>query len=168
MRTITPEPLTADAFAPFGDVIEASDRAEVMPINYGWTTRFDALAEVAVGDGRAIISIFRSRPLEPLVLKVFERHPLGSQAFMPLQGRPYLVAVAPRGDFDVARVRVFRAAAGQGVNYATGTWHHFLLALEAESDFLVIDRGRPAGENLDEIELAPADWIAIAPQGARP
>ncbi|MBL9048435.1 MAG: ureidoglycolate lyase, partial [Tabrizicola sp.] len=74
MRRIVPEPLTADAFAPFGDVIEATDEAEVMPINQGWTTRFNALADVAVGDGRAIISIFRSRPLTPPVLKVFERH----------------------------------------------------------------------------------------------
>lgn len=161
MRQLAPEPLTADAFAPFGEVIEASDRAEVMPINYGWTTRFNALADVVVGDGRAILSIFRSRPLEPLVLKLFERHPLGSQAFMPLQGRPYLVAVAPRGEFDPTAVRVFRAAPNQGVNYARGTWHHFLLALEAESDFLVVDREGGPGENLDEIELAQADWITV-------
>lgn len=160
MRTIVPEPLTADAFAPFGDVIEASDQAEVIPINYGWTMRFNALTDVAVGDGQAIISLFRSRPLTPLVLKIFERHPLGSQAFMPLQGRPFLLAVAPPGDFDAARVRVFRAEAHQGVNYAKGTWHHFLLALEAESDFLVVDREGP-GENLDEIELAEPDWIAV-------
>ena len=163
MRELTPQPLTADAFAPFGDVIEASDRAEVIPINYGWTTRFNALADVAVGDGRAIISVFRSRPLEPLVLKIFERHPLGSQAFMPLQGRPYLVAVAPPGEFDIAAVRVFRAAANQGVNYGRGAWHHFLLAMEAESDFLVVDRDGGPGENLDEIELAEADWIRIRP-----
>jgi len=160
MREATPEPLTADAFAPFGDVIEAS-AATAMPINYGWTTRFNALTDVAVGDGHAIISIFRSKPLAPPVLKIFERHPLGSQAFMPLQGRPFLVAVAPPGDFDAAKVRVFRAAATQGVNYARGTWHHFLLALEAESDFLVVDRDGGPGENLDEIELAEADWIAI-------
>lgn len=161
MRLLVPEPLTADAFAPFGDVIEASDRAEVIPINYGWTTRFNALADVAVGDGHAILSIFRSKPLAPLVLKIFERHPLGSQAFVPMQGRAYLVAVAPPGDFDPASVRVFRAAAHQGVNYAKGTWHHFLLALEAESDFLVVDREGP-GDNLDEVELAEADWIAVS------
>ena len=161
MRTIVPEQLTADAFAPFGDVIEASDQAEVIPINYGWTTRFNALTDVAVGDGQAIISIFRSKPLTTPVLKIFERHPLGSQAFMPLQGRPFLVAVAPPGDFDAAKVRVFRAGACQGVNYAKGTWHHFLLALEAESDFLVVDREGP-GENLDEIELPEADWIAVS------
>ena len=165
MREIIPEPLTADAFAPFGDVIEAAGAAEVMPINYGWTTRFNDLAGIDTrdGGGRTIVSLFRSKPLAPLVLKIFERHPLGSQAFVPTQGRPYLVAVAPRGDFDVAKVRVFHAAADQGVNYAKGVWHHFLLALDAESDFLVIDRDGAEGENLDEIELAPTDWIAVTP-----
>jgi len=159
MRRLSPEPLTAATFAPFGDVIEA-DPARAVPINYGWTTRFDDLAAIDVGDGRASVSLFRSRPLDPPVLKVFERHPLGSQAFVPMQARPFLVAVAPAGGFDPANVRVFRAAPSQGVNYAPGVWHHFLLALEAESDFLVIDRTGP-GDNLDEIQLAPGDWIEI-------
>ena len=156
MRSVTPEPLTAEAFAPFGDVIEASDRAEQIPINYGMTTRFNDLAriDVAEGGGHAILSIFRGRPLDPPVLNIFERHPLGSQSFTPLSGRPFLVAVAPPGAFDPAAVRVFRAAAHQGVNYAKGVWHHYLLPLDAESDFLVIDRAGP-GENLDEIELGP-------------
>lgn len=159
-RRLSPEPLTAKAFAPFGEVIEASDRAERIAINYGWTTRFNDLARLDVGDGggHAIVSLFRARPLDPPLLQVFERHPAGSQAFMPLQGRPYLVAVAPRGAFDPAAVRLFRAAPSQGVNYAKGVWHHFLLALDAESDFLVIDRAGP-GDNLDEVFLDEADQI---------
>lgn len=163
MRSLTPEPLTADAFAPFGDVIEAAGATEVLPINYGWTTRFNDLAGIDTRDegGHTIVSIFRSKPLAPLVLKIFERHPLGSQAFVPMQGRPYLVAVAPAGEFDAAAVRVFRAEPSQGVNYAKGTWHHFLLALEAESDFVVIDRDGAVGENLHEIELTEADWISV-------
>jgi ureidoglycolate lyase len=162
MRDLAPEPLTAEAFAPFGDVIEASDRAEQIPINYGCTTRFNDLARVDVSDGggHPIVSLFRARPLDPPILKVFERHPLGSQSFTPLQGRPFLVAVAPVGDLDPAAIRVFRAGPHQGVNYAKGVWHHFLLPLEAESDFLVIDRAGP-GENLDEIELVPADQIRV-------
>lgn len=165
MREVVPIPLTAEAFAPYGEVIEASDRARQMPINYGHGTRFHDLARIDVGDrgSHAIVSIFRAKPLEPPILKIVERHPLGSQAFVPLTGRPYLVAVAPAGDFDPARLTVFRAAPTQGVNYAKGTWHHFLLALEAESDFLVIDReDRDApGENLDELELAPADQVKV-------
>ena len=162
MREIVPHPLTADAFAPFGDVIEASEAAEQIPINYGYTTRFHDLAgiDVAQGGGRAIVSLFRARPLDPPLLKIVERHPLGSQAFMPLNARPYLVAVAPAGDFDPAKLTVFRAQGHQGVNYARGTWHHFLLALGGESDFLVIDREGP-GDNLDEVELAPSDQILV-------
>jgi ureidoglycolate lyase len=161
-REISPIPLTADAFAPFGDVIEASDRAEIIPINYGYTTRFNDLAGIDVreGGGHTIVSLFRAKPLDPPLLKIFERHPLGSQAFMPLNGRPYLAAVAPPGAFDPRKLMVFRAAPHQGVNYAKGTWHHFLLALEEESDFLVIDREGP-GENLDEIEVAEADQILV-------
>ena len=162
MRELTPIPLTAEAFAPYGDVIEASDRAQVMAINYGQTSRFHDLARLDVADegGHAIVSLFRGKPLDPPVLKIVERHPLGSQAFVPLSGRPYLVAVAPSGDFDPARLMVFLARPSQGVNSATGTWHHFLLPLEAESDFLVIDR-EGAGENLDEIELAPAHQVMV-------
>jgi ureidoglycolate lyase len=162
MRELKPEPLTAEAFTPFGDVIEASDCAEQIAINYGYTTRFNDLAAIDVtdGDGHAIVSLFRAKPLDPPHLKIFERHPLGSQSFTPLDGRPFLVAVAPAGDFNPAAIRVFRAAPHQGVNYAKGVWHHFLLPLVARSDFLVIDRAGP-GENLDEIELASADQIVV-------
>jgi ureidoglycolate lyase len=154
MREMMPEPLTAEAFAPFGQVIEATDRAERLDINFGNTIRFHDLADIDVGDdqGRPIVSIFRGQPLIPPLLRIFERHPVGSQAFIPLDGRPFLVAVAPPGAFDAGKVRLFRAAGTQGVNYAKGVWHHFLLPLEADSDFLVIDRDGP-GDNLDEIEL---------------
>jgi ureidoglycolate lyase len=162
MRELAPIPLTAEGFAPYGEVIEASERAQAMAINYGQTTRFHDLARIDVGDagGHAIVSLFRGKPLDPPILKIVERHPLGSQAFVPLSGRPYLVAVAPAGEFDAGKLTVFRAAAGQGVNYAKGVWHHYLLPLEAESDFLVIDREGP-GENLDEIELSPAEQVAV-------
>jgi ureidoglycolate lyase len=162
MREVTPIPLTAEAFAPFGEVIEASDQARIMPINYGHTTRFHDLARIDVADdgGHAITSIFRGKPLEPPILTIVERHPLGSQAFVPLSARPYLVAVAPTGAFDPAKLVVFLAQPSQGVNYAKGVWHHFLLPLEAESDFLVIDREGP-GENLNELELAPADQVMV-------
>jgi ureidoglycolate lyase len=153
--------LTAEAFAPFGEVMEASGRAG-SPINYGLTTRFDGLAAIDTSEdgGRAVASIFRGRPLDPPVLKIMERHPLGSQLFMPLQARPYLVCVAPAGDFDPKAMRLFRAAPGQGVSYARGVWHHFLLPLQADSDFLVVDRQGP-GDNLDEVELAPADQVRV-------
>ncbi|HYG30203.1 MAG TPA: ureidoglycolate lyase [Allosphingosinicella sp.] len=162
MREMTPEPLTADAFAPFGSVIEASDEAVKLDINQGHAVRYDALAEVDVADGGGVpvVSLFRARPLVEPVLRVFERHPLGSQTFVPLSGRPYLVAVAPAGPLDAALIRLFRAEGHQGVHYRKAVWHHFLLVLE-ESDFLVVDRAGP-GENCDEVALAPADEIWVS------
>jgi len=168
MRELTPEPLTAEAFAPFGSVIEAGDDAVKIDINQGHAIRYDRLAEIDVADegGGGAISLFRARPLAELILKQFERHPLGSQSFVPLSGRPYLVAVAPAGPFDYAKVRLFRAEGHQGVHYRKGVWHHFLLVLD-ESDFLVVDRAGP-GDNLDEVELAPADEIRVRRQRNRP
>jgi ureidoglycolate lyase len=162
MRELNPEPLTAEAFAPFGRVIEASDAAVKLDINQGHAVRYDRLAEIdaADGGGTGAISLFRARPLAEPVLKTFERHPLGSQSFVPLSGRPYLVAVAPPGDFDPAAIRLFRAEGHQGVHYGKGVWHHFLLVLDADSDFLVVDRCG-AGDNCQEIELAPADRIQV-------
>jgi ureidoglycolate lyase len=162
MRELTPEPLTAEAFAPFGSVIEASGDAVKLDINQGHAIRYDRLAEIDVadGDGAGVISLFRARPLGELVLKMFERHPLGSQSFMPLGGGPYLVAVAPAGAFDAARIRLFRAEAHQGVHYRKGVWHHFLLVLEADSDFLVIDRAGP-DDNCEQIALAPFEAIRV-------
>ncbi|MEZ4267912.1 MAG: ureidoglycolate lyase [Myxococcota bacterium] len=149
-------PLTREAFRPFGEVIETHGRASY-PINGGTTDRFHDLAPVDVqtGGGRALINIFRARPvLEPPIIRMLERHPLGSQAFVPLSRRPYLVVVAePGSPLDPETMRAFLAGPSQGVSYARGTWHHPLLALEAESEFLVVDRGGP-GDNCDEVELA--------------
>ncbi|MBS0297061.1 MAG: ureidoglycolate lyase [Proteobacteria bacterium] len=164
-RTLIPRPLTAEAFAPYGEVIEAAAAArQAIPINYGATMRFHDLAriDVAEGGGEPCVSIFRSQPLpQPIEIKLMERHPLGSQAFIPFGGRPYLVVVAPPGELDPDRIEAFLAQPHQGVNYAKGTWHHYSLALEGESDFLVIDRQGP-GDNLDEVELAPEQRWTIA------
>ena len=161
MRELNPEPLTAETFAPFGSVIEPSDDAVKIDINQGHAVRYDRLADIEIGGegGVPVISIFRAKPLEELVLKAFERHPLASQSFIPLSGLPYLVAVAPAGGFDPASIRLFRAEGHQGVHYRKGTWHHFLLVLE-ECDFLVVDRAGP-GDNCDEAELAPREQIHV-------
>ncbi|SFM68235.1 ureidoglycolate lyase [Variovorax sp. OV329] len=160
--------LTAEAFRPFGDVIEASPTARHFPINSGFAERFHDLARVDVNTegGRAIVSIFQALPRTlPMQLRLLERHPLGSQAFMPLSPRAYLVVVAPanpdRDGPDLAAMRCFRAEPGQGVNYARGTWHHPLIALDAPSDFLVVDRGGAPGDlNCDEHPLgAQAAWV---------
>ena len=156
-------PLTRAAFEPFGDVIEA-DGAERFEINNGSTTRFHDLArvDVAAEGGHALVNIFRARPLPmPLTIAMMEKHPLGSQAFVPLEAAPFLVVVAPPGDAVApADLRAFLARAGQGVNYAPGVWHHPVIALGRETDFLVIDRGGP-GDNLAEFFFDEGDQRVV-------
>lgn len=164
-RTLSANRLDRTVFAPFGDVIEISDDAERRAVNYGMAWRYHDLArlELLANHGCPIVSIFRAMPLpQPIVVKVMERHPLSSQAFIPLGSAPYLVIVAPPGPFDASRLRAFVAAPHQGVNYAPGVWHHYVLALGRESDFLVIDRDGPGG-NLDEAFLDPSEQRRVAP-----
>lgn len=155
------EALSASLFQPFGNVISVASGRRQLSINQGYAERFDDLARIDVSreGGAPRLSIFRALPRElPMSLSLMERHPLGSQAFMPLQAQPFLVAVCVGGDEpDLATLRVFRAAPGQGVNYAAGTWHHPLLALHTVCDFLVIDRGGPL-PNCDEVQLPEGHW----------
>lgn len=149
---LKPRPLTAEAFAPFGDVIDTADRDYFM-INDGNTRRYHRLAEVDTGpaDGRPIISIFRSGAYAyPFRIRMLERHPHGSQAFIPLHGEAFLVVVAPPGpEPDPNTIHAFIAQGNQGVNYHRGTWHHPVLAIKDQDEFLVVDR---AGDlpNCDE------------------
>ncbi len=160
-------PLTTSAFAPFGDVLERHNHPAT--INHGHTLRFDtgAVLNLTNQRGRAGISIFRARPLStPIRIELMERHPLSSQAFYPLSNRPFLVVVAPKGDLDPAKICAFTASPAQGVNYHAGVWHHYLLALEAVSDFLVIDRLGPKGsndDNCDEVRLSPPLTVELSP-----
>jgi ureidoglycolate lyase len=158
------EPLSDDAFRPFGEVIAAGTSAQQFVINEGYATRHHDLArvDVSAGGGRVGISVFRAQPRSlPFQLRVMERHPLGSQAFVAMSERPFWVVVAPPMEtLDLAQLRCFRAAAGQGVNYACGTWHHPLIALERASDFLVVDRCAGTGNNLDEVDVrAHGLWL---------
>ena len=163
VKRLAIEALTAERFAPFGDVIAADSASRHFPINGGTTERYHDLANLdASADGKLIVSIFRSQPRElPFAVTMLERHPLGSQAFMPLAQQPYLVVVAPAGEApEPDALRAFLARPGQGVNYAPGVWHHPLLALNEISDFLVIDRSGP-GNNCDEMTLAEPVYLAL-------
>lgn len=153
IRRLTIEPLTKQAFAEFGDVIEV-DNSDYFMINNGSTRRYHKLASTDVQDqgGEAIISIFQATPLSyPLTIKMLERHPLGSQAFVPLLGQPYLIVVAPKGDDpSLTSCRAFLSNGRQGVNYHKGVWHHPVLALSEQDQFLIVDRGGE-GHNCDEV-----------------
>ncbi|MDP1697535.1 MAG: ureidoglycolate lyase [Xanthomonadaceae bacterium] len=155
------EALSSQAFAPFGDVIDSAGAANVIRINDGTAQRFHALAliDADADGGKPVISIFRAQPRElPFMVRMLERHPLGSQAFMPLAANPYLVVVGSSPD---AVPRAFLAQPGQGINLHRGVWHHPLLALKVTSDFLVIDRSG-AGNNCDEVQLRCAWQIQAA------
>jgi ureidoglycolate lyase len=151
-RILRPAPLRPDNFHPFGEVIGTHGPSSA--INYGATQKFGEQAAVFTGpEGSGVAHIYRSTPPSfPFAIRVMENHPLGSQLFMPLSGRPYLVVVAPRGVFDAETLQAFVAASDQGVNIAPGVWHHYSLALGGVSDFLVVDRAGP-GANLEEIAL---------------
>ncbi|SFH59513.1 ureidoglycolate lyase [Modicisalibacter xianhensis] len=156
MLKLNAQPLTPEAFAPFGDVIDTRT-SEYFHINAGRTRRYHDLAKVeTLGDeAHALISIFVSQPVEvPLVLEFLERHPQGSQAFMPLHEERFVIVVAPPGDeIDPQDVRAFVTDGRQGVNYRAGTWHAIQSVLERAGEFLVVDRGG-AGNNCDEHPLS--------------
>lgn len=151
MRTIVIEPLTREAYAPFGQVIEI-EGAHHYPINAGMTERYHDLARVELGGvhARPLVSIARGQPYAlPLTLKMVERHPLGSQAFYPLAQRPFLSIVCPDEAGIPGTPRAFMCAPGQGINMAMNTWHGVLTPLGEVTDFLIVDRGGE-GNNLEE------------------
>lgn len=156
MLELTARPLTPEAFAPFGDVIDTRT-ADYFPINAGRTRRYHDLARVETlgEEAHTLISIFVSQPVDtPLTLDFLERHPQGSQAFMPLHEERFLVVVAPPGDeIDPGAVCAFVTDGRQGVNYRAGTWHAIQSVLDREGEFLVVDRGGK-GNNCDEYPLS--------------
>lgn len=147
------EPLTAAAFASYGDVLDASGPPDRI-INEGLCERFHDRARLDFGpDGRAGISIFRAEPRSlPMTLVMMERHPEGSQAFVPMSASPLLVIVAADDDGEPVNVHAFRTAPGQGVNILRHTWHGVLTPLAQPGLFAVIDRIGPT-PNLEEHRL---------------
>src|SRR5690606_17481511 len=126
------QPLERVAFAPFGEVIEPAAAARVRSINEGSASRYDDLAviDTDAGQGRTTLGIVRAQPRAlPFSVRMLERHPLGSQAWLPLDpaARYLVVVAASAADTPLA----FLAERGQGVNYRRGTWHHPLLLLDA-------------------------------------
>lgn len=149
---IATEPLTAEAFAPFGDVLEAAGDPDKI-INQGNCGRYHDRARLEFAEGRAGISIFKAAPRAlPYRLDLMERHPQGSQAFVPMSMTEWLVIVADDAGGKPAAPRAFIAAAGQGINLLRGTWHGVLTPLHAPGLFAVIDR-IGAGANLEEYPL---------------
>jgi ureidoglycolate lyase len=155
------KPLTAEAFAPFGHVIQKQGHFP-QEINYGQTRKYARLAEIDVGagEGTPVVHIYRSRPVSlPFRIEIMECHPLGSQTFMPLHRRPFPVVVAPPAEqLDIESIQGFFTNGEQGINLKKGVWHHFQISVLESSEYLVIDRSGP-GENTVEQHLKKSLFI---------
>jgi len=159
MRTLEPQPLTATAFAPFGDVLEAS--GDYRLINEGFCQRHHDRARLDFGPqeggARPGLSIFRAEPRAlPYTFDLIERHPEGSQAFIPMTAHPFLIIVAASPD---AAPRAFLTNGAQGINLCRGTWHGVLTPLHAPGLFAVLDRIGPT-PNLQEHRY-PERWTVL-------
>lgn len=152
MRLIRTEPLTAEAFAPFGEVLQAT--GDFRLINAGLCRRHHDRARLDFGTGSAGISIFDAEPRAlPYDFDLIERHPEGSQAFLPMTRHPFLVIVSESPD---ATPRAFVTNGAQGINLHRGTWHGVLTPLHAPGLFAVVDR-IGEGANLEEHRF-PEPW----------
>ena len=154
MITLRPRPLTRERFAPYGDVIESGPQS-TSAMNDARFDRFDDLCGVDTGDGRVAVSIAQSRTPStlPYVVDFVERHPRGSQAFVPLSTCRMIVVVARPGESVCARdLEAFETNGRQGINYRTGTWHMPLMAFESGQRFLIVERAVD-GPNCDVHEL---------------
>ena len=158
-------PITPERFAPFGDVIAAlPSQKEAM--NAARFERFDDLATIDIdtNDGaHTAISIARSRTASsvPYRFDLMERHPFGSQAFMPLSPFRFVVVVAQAGEIpETGELQAFVTNGSQGVNYHKGVWHMPLIAFEAGHDFLIVDRAG-GGRNYEEHVLGAAVTLEV-------
>ena len=148
-RVLSSQPLTAAAFAQFGDVIEVSGAPDKL-INQGMCGRHHDLARLDFTDGRAGISLFDAKARQfPHVVDMVERHPDGSQAFIPVSGVPMLVIVAEDQDGSPVNLKAFVSQPGQSINLLRGVWHGVLAPIEKPGQFIVIDRIGD-GPNLQE------------------
>jgi ureidoglycolate lyase len=152
VKEIAVQPLTAEAFAPFGQVLEAVGDPDML-INQGLCGRFHDRAVLELGEGRAALNLFDAVPRDlPYVLDLMERHSLGSQAFLPMTQHPFLITVAEDENGTPALPQAFLTAPGQGINIAANVWHGVLTPLHAPGLFAVVDR-IGEGINLEEYTL---------------
>ena len=147
--TVNPKLITKENFSKFGDVVTTDD-IKPLEINEGYAKRFDGIANLNTSkdNGETTICIFSALKRSfPMKIDMMEKHPLGSQAFVPMKETTFLVFVAPKGGkLNLCEAEAFIVPPGIGVNYNPGTWHFPLIATE-DMNFLVVDR-KGSGDNL--------------------
>ena len=146
---IKPKTINKKNFSKFGQIIDTSKKT-YFRINNGYAKRYDNLGKIntSTKKGKTIVSIFSAKKrLFPMKIDMMEKHPLGSQAFIPMKETIFLAFVAPPGDFpEVDKIQSFIIPPKTGINYKPGVWHFPLISTE-NTDFIVIDR-KGSGENL--------------------
>ena len=148
------QPLTSEAFAPFGDVLDVSGQPDKV-INQGFCQRYHDRAKIDFSNGQAGISLFNAEPRTlPYELNMMERHPLGSQAFIPMTHNAFLITVAQDENNSPARISAFLSEPGQAINFHRNIWHGVLTPLQSPGLFAVIDMIGP-GTNLEEVFFEP-------------
>jgi ureidoglycolate lyase len=161
------QPLTPEAYAPYGDVLMVAPRGEPgAPANQGTARRYDRLAAIEnLRPATATLNVaaFRCAPRRawPMDLELLEAHPASTQVFVPMRVARYLVVVARGGATapDLGTLAAFVAHGAQGVSYRPGVWHHPMIALDDDADFLC----------LVHEDGSPGDCVVAAlPERARP
>ncbi|MAH02206.1 MAG: ureidoglycolate hydrolase [Candidatus Pelagibacter sp.] len=146
---IKPVEITRKNFAAYGDLI-SSDNIKPIDINAGYAKRFDNLANINTSrdGGKTIVSIFSTlKRTFPMKIDMMEKHPLGSQAFIPMKETNFIVLVAPPGDKpEISKIESFVVSRRIGINYKPDIWHFPLISTE-NMNFLVMDR-KGTGDNL--------------------
>ena len=146
---IRPKKITRKNFKKFGDLI-CTKKIRPININNGYAKRFDNLCKIntSLRKGNTIVSIFSAKKRKfPMSIKMMEKHPLGSQAFIPMNETKFFVFVAPKGKKpNINSIKSFLVPKQTGINYKPGIWHFPLISTK-NMNFLVIDR-KGIGNNL--------------------
>jgi len=144
------EALSAEAFAPFGFVMDAPDDGRRNGPRV-------VIADARQGAGVGATLIQLTAGASPRRVTQVERHPHSQQFFLHLGGgRLSLVVMpaTPAGAPDVAAARAFVAAPGQAFGYHPGVWHAGVAALSNPATVAsLLSRDGTAGD-VTEVALA--------------
>jgi len=168
VRRVVAQPLTAEAFAPYGEVVSAGLRAG-KAANQGTAVRFDRAANLATSrpDAEPNLAVFRStQKALPFEIELLERHPCSTQAFLPMICRQFLICVAPTradGTPDLDRLLAFLCQPGQGINYRVNVWHHPIIAIDGPGEFAMLAWEDGGAEDCIEHWLAEPIAVVLDP-----
>lgn len=163
---IIAQPLTAEGFSPFGQVVSAGLKAG-SSANQGTAVRFDWCANLVNRRiaARPNLAVFRSTPLNPPIeIKLLERHPQNTQAFLPMLVSRFLIIAAPDrvdGTPDTKNLRAFLCAPGQGINYDANVWHHPIIALDQPAEFAMLAWEDSTAGDCEECALEEPVWVVL-------